>query len=254
MENFHPLIIHFPIALTLVAVALDIAALLLKKEDWHTAAKWNYLAATITALGALGTGLYAEDGIPTSGASHDLAETHKLLGIGFTILTTFLVLWRFLAKTSFPRRLGLVYICGIVTAAGLVAATGHWGGRLVYEHGIGTTYRFERELDQGGDDTLPQPKAALPAGGHDHQHHDAPDAGDVDGGAMERTPLSGPIEEVVEATKPRYKLLIEAGKCIVLPREKYDKNLSAVYKGETYYFCCQKCLQNFKANPEKYLK
>ena len=33
------------------------------------------------------------------------------------------------------------------------------------------------------------------------------------------------------------------------PREA----LSSVYKGHTYYFCCESCKKDFDENPEKYL-
>lgn len=35
---------------------------------------------------------------------------------------------------------------------------------------------------------------------------------------------------------------------------KVDKNISYEYKGKRYYFCCASCVDNFKADPEKYLK
>ncbi|MBI5400453.1 YHS domain-containing protein [Candidatus Saganbacteria bacterium] len=30
--------------------------------------------------------------------------------------------------------------------------------------------------------------------------------------------------------------------------------LKTVYKGKTYYFCCPGCPEQFKKNPEKYIK
>ena len=45
MESLHPLVVHFPIALLLSAVGLDLAALALKRPDLGDAAR-----AAITAL------------------------------------------------------------------------------------------------------------------------------------------------------------------------------------------------------------
>jgi len=36
--------------------------------------------------------------------------------------------------------------------------------------------------------------------------------------------------------------------------EEADPKLKMEYKGETYYFCCKKCVKKFKENPEKYIK
>lgn len=36
--------------------------------------------------------------------------------------------------------------------------------------------------------------------------------------------------------------------------EPVDKNVSYVYKGKRYYFCCAMCVDTFKADPEKYIE
>lgn len=40
----------------------------------------------------------------------------------------------------------------------------------------------------------------------------------------------------------------------VVSGEEADPELKTEYKGETYYFCCKKCMKKFKDNPEKYIK
>ena len=40
----------------------------------------------------------------------------------------------------------------------------------------------------------------------------------------------------------------------VVTGEEADPSLKMEYKGETYYFCCKKCIKKFKENPEKYIK
>lgn len=40
----------------------------------------------------------------------------------------------------------------------------------------------------------------------------------------------------------------------VVTGEEADPELKMEYKGETYYFCCKKCLKKFKENPAKYIK
>jgi nitrosocyanin len=35
---------------------------------------------------------------------------------------------------------------------------------------------------------------------------------------------------------------------------KVDKNISYTYEGRRYYFCCPMCIEEFKKNPEKYIK
>ncbi len=41
--------------------------------------------------------------------------------------------------------------------------------------------------------------------------------------------------------------------CPVLTDEPVDPNIHAVFRGEKVYFCCQKCVRKFTANPDLYL-
>ncbi|OHB76346.1 MAG: hypothetical protein A2Z34_04805 [Planctomycetes bacterium RBG_16_59_8] len=209
MENFHPLVVHFPIALMLFAAVMDIAALLFRREEWHTVAKWNLLAATIFGLAAIGTGLLAEEEIPSSGIKHEIAERHELFAFGFVGLATLLTAWRWWAGGGFPRRWKWGHLAGLLLCAGLVGVTGHLGGKLVFEHGVGTNLRL-----------TPPP-------------------------AVKETPAEKPLPKEPESPSQQ--------KCMVMPEEDIDPNISSVYNGKTYYFCCRKCVRKFEADPEFYL-
>ncbi len=45
-------------------------------------------------------------------------------------------------------------------------------------------------------------------------------------------------------------------KCLVTgdALDEMDEQVSTVYKGQTFQFCCKPCLKKFNKNPEKYLK
>jgi len=47
----------------------------------------------------------------------------------------------------------------------------------------------------------------------------------------------------------------EMVKCAVSGKEmkKSEAKGTLEYKGETYYFCCDNCMESFKENPEKYI-
>ena len=60
MESVHPLVVHFPIALLLTAVALDLLAVALKRPGWHRIALWNL------AMGTAGAGLAVWSGLRAS--------------------------------------------------------------------------------------------------------------------------------------------------------------------------------------------
>jgi YHS domain-containing protein len=44
------------------------------------------------------------------------------------------------------------------------------------------------------------------------------------------------------------------GKCVVMPEEDADPDITTEFEGKTYSFCCNKCARVFAAYPDKYLK
>ena len=138
--NFHPLVIHFPIALLLVAAFADLVALPFGRPKWLTPA--------VTALFALGsagaivaclTGQQALDTVLMPGMAHPIVQAHRKWAIATTIYFTVLTLIRvgvaFRAPLALRYRLALL-IAALVGVAGL-QQTAERGGRLVYEQGVG---------------------------------------------------------------------------------------------------------------------
>src|SRR3990172_2251564 len=60
--NIHPMIVHFPLVLLILAVLLDVTGLFLKKDNWLTkAGLLLYLLGTIAAVVAFLTGRAGSD-------------------------------------------------------------------------------------------------------------------------------------------------------------------------------------------------
>jgi uncharacterized membrane protein len=55
----HVVLIHFPIALFITAVAFDLVAQRIKQEGYENAAYYNLLVAAVSTLPALATGILA---------------------------------------------------------------------------------------------------------------------------------------------------------------------------------------------------
>lgn len=56
------------------------------------------------------------------------------------------------------------------------------------------------------------------------------------------------------ATKDSVQTEETGNKICPITGEKIDKKISYEYNGKTYYFCCQACIDEFKEDPEKYIK
>ncbi len=61
MESVHPLLIHFPIALLLTSLLLDVLAAALKRPELHQVALWNLGLGVAGAGVAVWTGLRAAE-------------------------------------------------------------------------------------------------------------------------------------------------------------------------------------------------
>ncbi|MGZ4731191.1 MAG: DUF2231 domain-containing protein [Terriglobales bacterium] len=132
----HVVLIHFPIALFLAAVAFDLIALWTKRSGLADAAYFNLLAAAISTIPVLATGLLAW---------HFQLEGQKLKGTLLLHLVLacvssvmiWLVWWvhfRARRRSVFlpSYRLAVEFL-----AAALIPLTGHLGGFLSGVNGLG---------------------------------------------------------------------------------------------------------------------
>ena len=137
MESAHPLVVHFPIALLLTAVVLDLAALALKRPGLHRVALWNLSLGTLGAATAVLTGLQAEDTAKHSFEIWQVLELHKRLGITTFILGIMVVAWRLQKRDHLTPRARAITIAAMMLMASTLSTGAYLGGRLVYEFGVG---------------------------------------------------------------------------------------------------------------------
>src|SRR6202140_4106697 len=125
----HVVLIHFPIALFVAAIAFDLIALGTKRRRLADAAYYNLLAAAISTLPVLVTGLLAWQFQLEGQKLKGILLLHLVLACISTLMI-WLVWWvHFRARQRtlvLPRyRLALQVLAG-----GLIALTGHLGGFL----------------------------------------------------------------------------------------------------------------------------
>jgi uncharacterized membrane protein len=126
--RLHPLLVHFPIALILIAAIAELVCVTNRFPKWHTVAVANVRAAAAFAVGSAGAGwLLASSRIVQ--ASPDL-EWHRWLGIMAALAAVAAALATGeIARV--PRRMWL-YRAALFLAAALVAVAGHLGAMLVW--------------------------------------------------------------------------------------------------------------------------
>jgi uncharacterized membrane protein len=127
--RLHPLIVHFPIALVILAAAAEGAAAATGDWRWRTVAVINLRAGAVFAVAAVIAGwrLASAPGVDST----PLLEWHRWLGAiaAVSAATAALATSRGECPPSPDLR---IYRIGLFFAATLVAVTGHVGGLLVW--------------------------------------------------------------------------------------------------------------------------
>jgi uncharacterized membrane protein len=136
MPPLHPLIVHFPIALIIVAAAFEMIAWFSNKVALHRAALVNLIAATVMAVPVILAGLAAEDAVFTADPAHDVLEIHEALAFISLGILFLLSVWAIIGYKRWDDRAPVLFLIGLLIAAGSIGATGYFGGELVFKHGV----------------------------------------------------------------------------------------------------------------------
>jgi len=132
----HPVMVHFPIALTTVAALAALLSLLFAKSFFRSAATFTILLAAVMSVPSTMTGEEAEESKGVmSDALHERVEAHEDIAsiaqwvvIGAAVLQV-LSLAGPLATMSWFR---WVAVAGILGAAGIIGYTGYLGGEVMW--------------------------------------------------------------------------------------------------------------------------
>jgi len=137
LQNIHPVVVHFPIALLPAATLLYFLGASLSNESITGAALWALVLGAIGAVLSAGTGLYASEGVMIAPSVRDaLLIRHRNLMVAVTALTGALTVWALVAR-PLPRRGRWAFLIGLVAMCVLIARGADYGGRLVYDYNAG---------------------------------------------------------------------------------------------------------------------
>lgn len=126
--NFHPLLVHFPIALVLAAAGAELAVIVAPRQAWRTVAVANIRAgAALGVVSAITGWLFATSPVVDLTTS---LEWHRWVGMAsaWGAIGAALLSWR----QASSRRWAFAYRVTLFVTAFLVAITGHLGGTLVW--------------------------------------------------------------------------------------------------------------------------
>jgi uncharacterized membrane protein len=141
--NIHPLLVHFPIALLYAAIAVDLVGCVCWcNKPLRQTATLLYALGTVGAIAAYLTGRAASQSIWIPGMAQAVLKQHwdwALRTVWFFAIVTVVrfVLLRPSRRDPAVATVAAFALVGLV-GAGLLLETGDRGGRLVFQHGVGT--------------------------------------------------------------------------------------------------------------------
>lgn len=151
LAGLHPKLIHFPIAFLYVYVLLEIVGVLSGKTFFQKSAHLFLFLGVLAAVIAVMSGNQAADiasKLKDKGAivPLDLISQHEDYATftlwyftGLLVLRTYVVI-----KKKFKGIILYIFILLALAGAYLIYQTGEYGGRLVYDNGIGTELKREQ--------------------------------------------------------------------------------------------------------------
>lgn len=148
MFLWHPIIVHFAIALLSIAIITDLIYLISKKEHFMQIATYLLLTGTVSAIAAVLTGHQAEEAVLKTPEIEALISAHKNSGE--------ITMWIFIAVAAlrfpyikfklFEKPLKWIYYLGSIIALTFLLRTGILGGEMVYIHGVGISEEAKKPV------------------------------------------------------------------------------------------------------------
>jgi len=181
MANFHPLVVHFPIAFLSAFFVLDLLAALLGSRQLNLVAGWLLGLGALGAAAAAALGLQAALTVAHPPEVHEILESHRYFALNTAALALILLLWRLLNRGRFSGFGRILF--GLLTLFMLVnlLKAADLGGMMVYRYGVAVQAAeigpsghhhgsVREELREWLHDLIPHTHEPGHEHGHDHVH------------------------------------------------------------------------------------
>ncbi len=137
VQNLHPLVVHYPVALLTLAALLYVVAGTLKRDAWAWPALWMLAIGTLGAGIALWTGLRAGAGVMVAESVREhILVHHKQFMIAVFAMSVLLTAWALYAP-PLPQRGRAVFLALMVVMAVVLMKGADYGAWMVYGYNAG---------------------------------------------------------------------------------------------------------------------
>ena len=138
MDTIHPIVVHFVIAMAVIAVIFDLIGVLARKPNLFEVSFWNLLFATAAIFVAIIFG-QVEAGLANPyGASSEILNLHSTIGWSLAGVLSVLTGWRYVLRNRDPLSLPLPFLAAGGVLALLVVVQVTLGNELIWVYGLHT--------------------------------------------------------------------------------------------------------------------
>jgi uncharacterized membrane protein len=158
INNIHPLLVHFPIALLSLFFILEVFATVSKKPHWREVGSYFLYFGALTAVFTVIAGFVAAYSVEHNDTVHHIMLRHQYIGLAVTGLAIVLSIWRYKAAelTGGAKHFFLI-LATVMTVLLMLGAD--LGGLMVYHYGTGVQAQ------------VAEPAPTTPEQ-HEHHHND----------------------------------------------------------------------------------
>ena len=161
IPNYHPIFVHFTVAMLIVAAAIHLLSHFMPNSELRNqltvVARWNLWIGVVFTLITVAAGWYAYNTVSHDAPSHIAMAEHRNWAMATLALFLGVAGWEY-SLYRHGKNKGWLFTGLLAIAAALLLSTAWHGGELVYRYGLGVM--------------------ALPAAegqGHDHHHEHGDD-------------------------------------------------------------------------------
>ncbi|MCK5571504.1 MAG: DUF2231 domain-containing protein [Bacteroidetes bacterium] len=137
MPDLHPFLVHFPVALLVTSLILEILGFSRRFNELNRAGWWTQLFGSIGIVLAVLSGLLAGNNLTLGPGAQGSLDLHHQMAFASSAIFVVLLLWRISAKTEIPRHTRTAYLFLYVLGV-ILLIVGSWaGGVIVFQYGVG---------------------------------------------------------------------------------------------------------------------
>lgn len=147
MPNWHPILVHFTIALYTISVLIYLFIMITQhcisknlSLDLLATARWCLWIAAFSTLLTIPAGFYAFNTVKHNEISHKIMSIHRNWGLTTAIgicLLAGISIWRYYKNKNYPS---IPFLIGLLLIGITLLITGYLGGELVYRYGTGVIF------------------------------------------------------------------------------------------------------------------